>query len=227
MKSRLLVVGSLFAALVCAAYSQTTIAAWSASGSPNAAWGLAGSGGSWMPLVGFTAENTGVVDDAGLYLYQSSSGAYSITYQLWSAQPNRINSNADGQPGYLGSATVTGSGISTTNGELVTADFSSQNITLTTGATYYLLPLLNSGSANWNMSGTGDASPGTFFNTNGAGSLTSASWTDNQGYKDVGYSVTAVSAVPEPSTYAAIFGALALGAVAVVRQRRRAAAVQN
>lgn len=36
-----------------------------------------------------------------------------------------------------------------------------------------------------------------------------------------------VSAVPEPSTYAAIFGAMALGAVAVIRQRRRAAAVQN
>ncbi len=36
-----------------------------------------------------------------------------------------------------------------------------------------------------------------------------------------------VSAVPEPSTYAAIFGAMALGAVAVIRQRRRAVAVQN
>jgi len=35
------------------------------------------------------------------------------------------------------------------------------------------------------------------------------------------------SAVPEPSTYAAIFGALALGAVAVVRRRRRAVAGQN
>ncbi|MBI5423334.1 MAG: PEP-CTERM sorting domain-containing protein [Opitutae bacterium] len=36
-----------------------------------------------------------------------------------------------------------------------------------------------------------------------------------------------VSAVPEPSTYAAIFGAMALGAVAVIRQRRRAVAVLN
>ncbi|MBX3739103.1 MAG: PEP-CTERM sorting domain-containing protein [Candidatus Didemnitutus sp.] len=36
-----------------------------------------------------------------------------------------------------------------------------------------------------------------------------------------------VSAVPEPSTYAAIFGALALGAVAVVRRRRTAVLAQN
>jgi len=41
------------------------------------------------------------------------------------------------------------------------------------------------------------------------------------------FSVTAVSAVPEPSTYAAIFGALALGAVAVVRRRRAAVGAQN
>lgn len=40
-------------------------------------------------------------------------------------------------------------------------------------------------------------------------------------------SAAAVSAVPEPSTYAAIFGAMALGAVAVIRQRRRAVAVLN
>lgn len=39
--------------------------------------------------------------------------------------------------------------------------------------------------------------------------------------------ISNASAVPEPSTYAAIFGALALGAVAVNRQRRRVAAVQN
>jgi len=36
-----------------------------------------------------------------------------------------------------------------------------------------------------------------------------------------------VSAVPEPSTYAAIFGALALSAVAVVRRRRAAVLAQN
>lgn len=40
-------------------------------------------------------------------------------------------------------------------------------------------------------------------------------------------SAAGASAVPEPSTYAAIFGALALGAVGVVRQRRRAAAAQK
>lgn len=39
--------------------------------------------------------------------------------------------------------------------------------------------------------------------------------------------ISGMSAIPEPSTYAAIFGALALGAVAVVRRRRTTALAQN
>jgi len=39
-----------------------------------------------------------------------------------------------------------------------------------------------------------------------------------------GFSVATASAVPEPSTYAAIFGACALGAAGIVRRRRAAAA---
>lgn len=54
-------------------------------------------------------------------------------------------------------------------------------------------------------------------------SMAGAAQIDANGY----VTPVGVSAVPEPSTYAAIFGALALGAVAVVRQRRRAVAEQN
>jgi hypothetical protein len=221
-RTRWVASAALLFSLVTFGSAQTTISSWEAAGPANAAWGIAGSGGSWMSMVGFTANTTSVVGEAGLYLYQGTSSAYTVTYQLWSSMPNRINLNAAGQPGYLGSATVSGSGMSTTNGQLVTADFTAQNITLNAGSTYYLLPLFDSGGANWNMTGTGNLSAAAFYNTDGTGSLTSASWVANQSYKDVGYSVAAP--IPEPSTYAALFGALALGAVALRRRRAAQAA---
>lgn len=50
---------------------------------------------------------------------------------------------------------------------------------------------------------------------------------DNTVFFDNVSLTTTASAVPEPSTYAAIFGALALGSVAVIRRRRAAAIGQN
>lgn len=54
----------------------------------------------------------------------------------------------------------------------------------------------------------------------------SAAWGGRMGLSEIQV-YTFAAAVPEPSTYAAIFGALALGAVAMVRLRRRTATVQN
>lgn len=48
------------------------------------------------------------------------------------------------------------------------------------------------------------------------------SWGGRLGFSEIQVYTYAASAVPEPSTYAAIFGALALGAVAVIRRRRSA-----
>jgi hypothetical protein len=104
--------------------------------------------------------------------------------------------------------------MSTTDGQLILADFTADNITMTSGQTYYLIAYAGTGSVMWNKSGDGDLSPATFYNTNGAGA---AGWTNNQGYKDVGY---LVQTVPEPSVYAFGFGAVAMISAAYWRRRQ-------
>lgn len=69
------------------------------------------------------------------------------------------------------------------------------------------------------MSGNDGNSSATFLNTNGSGTTSSASWTSNQGSKDVGFSVTSAAAVPEPSSYGVLFGLVALGVMTTRRRR--------
>jgi len=120
-----------------------------------------------------------------------------------------------GSTGYNNATPIlfTSTGFSTV-GNLTTYTFT--GATLVGGASYYAV--FDKGG-NFAVGGNTFAGGGLLFGNDFASHYDSSS--DATGF------AVSTSAVPEPSTYAAIFGAMALGAVAVIRRRRAAAVAQN
>jgi len=112
----------------------------------------------------------------------------------------------------------------------------SGTLQLQSGVSYFIVVHDAAPGPIWVQTGTAStpsSSLGFTFDSYRGSSNGGALW-DSSGYYGISsikpsfdlYVTSATSAVPEPSTYASIFGALALGAVAVVR-RRRAVAGRN
>lgn len=187
--------------------------------------------GAFIALAIFGAVGARAASPIGQSFTVSGTGSFtlnSVTFQNVSfpyAQPgveNVINIFAydpaglnAGNAGYDTATPILFTSTSfSTSGLLSTYNFT--GATLTGGVSYY---------AVFDKGGLFDIGGDTFSGGVLLYGNNAASGPD--GSADATNFAVSVSAVPEPSTYAAIFGALALGAVGVVRQRRRAAAVQN
>jgi hypothetical protein len=128
----------------------------------------------------------------------------------------RIQEDLSGLPGAV-VGTLTGTSSPTT-GQF---DFVSGSLNLDASTTYWITWGFTSGSGQFGspqMAGTAGTGDWTFGNST-ASSDAGASWFGpNPGYS-YQISIQAMSAVPEPSTYAALLGALALG-LAIWRRRK-------
>lgn len=132
-----------------------------------------------------------------------------------------LNQISSGLPGAV-IETLSGNSSPTTAASYT---FTSSGVTLAANTTYAIVASAGSTpDASFNM-----------HRTVSNGQTGSTGWTiGDSGFQDsdgwyadpakIVFSVSATSAVPEPSTYAVIFGALALGAVGIVRRRRAATA---
>lgn len=170
--------------------------------------------------------------------YQSSFQLASVTVRLGSGVGTpggfavRLFSDSSGQPG---TAFETLSGASNPSGNSTQA-YTSAGTTLSANITYWIVASASTGNVNtdyYHVAMTNSLSETT---------VGSASWLIGNGTRyslDDGsswftytdnipmFSVTTVAAVPEPSTYATIFGACALGLVAYRRHRLRKADIHK
>ncbi|MBX3739104.1 MAG: PEP-CTERM sorting domain-containing protein [Candidatus Didemnitutus sp.] len=160
-------------------------------------------------------------------------------YSLYSDTPTTVEggiySNVGGNPGTLLAAFNTLSvAPQSTGAQTYDLTLASGTLQLQTGVSYFIVVHDAAPGPIWVRTGsetTPSSSVGFTFDSYRGSSNGGAVW-DSSGYYGIStiqpsFDLYVTSAVPEPSTYAAIFGAMALGAVAIVRQRRRAAAAQN
>lgn len=155
-----------------------------------------------------------------------------VTLGLFDANGTLVNLSiyAGGTAGPTGSPLGTSSqAVSSLTPALQTFNFS-PNVSLTSGSPYWIVASTSetSGLFNWAFNDAGDF--GTVQNSSGWTAVSNqtrlstdagGSWTNSGVNRPAAFSINAVAAVPEPSTYALAAAGLAI--VGLVRARRRKA----
>lgn len=209
-----------------------TIAASAHAGPSSLFWG--GGSGNWSTTANWSSNELGpytVTFSGNAATFGSNTGGTLTFTQNVSLDVFYISSSG------AYTFALAGNDLSVANNAFIvsaatTFDFGGGNSTLTVGSGFSTFSVEGFTVANYQA-----GSDVIRFGTSASGltstelshivfsgySMGGAAQIDSNGY----VTPMGVSAVPEPSTYAAIFGAMALGAVAVIRRRRATAIAQN
>ena len=165
-------------------------------------------GGTRIDGQTFTVSSSGTVGLVSILAQAPFAVPTSVTFAIRQVSGGLPTSSI------LASVTIAGTGMSASSLGAFSADFSSQNITFTTGEVYALTV---AASSTFFIGGVVDAyTGGAHVTSNNSG----ASFVQFVPSQDLNFTISA-AAIPEPSTYALLVGAAVLGLAAFHRRKLR------
>lgn len=165
-----------------------------------------GAGTSYTTALGFTASSGGTLSSLELALLNTGGAQATVDVSFCG--------NAGGIPGAV-LESWTGLSFTQTEGAIYTFAAQGAPVQLSTGSMYWIVarPGTSNSDAGWGSSTLASQGETRLYSANGG------AYVENNTFRGA-FRVT-VSAIPEPSTYAALFGAAALGLVVWRRRAKR------
>lgn len=206
----------------------TNVPTGPSAGLPFAYFGNAANPAGDAPLVGevFTLATASMLDSFSYYAVGNTSAPIQLNVAVWNPSTNVLNQavNAVG----AGLLTTVINAVETYNpvGDYTTLAFNNLNLSLAADTKYIAyMSSTDSTLTHLQLSRTQTSQDATGFGQGLAflSTIPGQGWqvSPSNGFLSLQYSAS-VSAIPEPSTYAALLGAVTLGVVAIRRKRMQA-----